>query len=247
MSHICCVHLAACDPTAGLDTLREAAATHKITVRLYYRVPAIPNIRGTSWRDVLVIAEGADGESIDAFIAALKSAASISAACQLYRRWAYSLPELPEERKSWGYDEWMAEAEREMEEWRALQQDGGASSSSSAPAIDAAIDVCDASDDADAAPRLLGPPGVKGAAFTDWKELVAKRLEKLNLDIGWDDVVLAAELNASAWSRRQRVAAEDDEPRKKRRPADSSNHSSTNAVDERIATLSVGSGTAPSL
>ena len=59
MSHICCVHLAACDPTAGLDTLREAAAIHKITVRLYYRVVA----NSASWRDVLVIAEGDDGES----------------------------------------------------------------------------------------------------------------------------------------------------------------------------------------
>ena len=189
-SHIAVLHVVACRATEGRSIAQEAARL-TLTVRMYYRGDG-----NESWQHIFVIAEGPSAD-IAMFIAWLKRRDTLAADSEqpalmtgvslLLRQWSYLLPALPTERTSWGYDEWMKEAERELQEYYEQQ---GQEAAEAGP-----------SEAAQAETRHLGPPGIKGAAYRSFKELIFNRLEKLGLGCDWNEVVTVAQLSAASAER----------------------------------------------
>lgn len=206
--HILVLHVVECRTTELRDTIAVHAARLELTVRLYYRVVAATDVEEATWRDVIVIAEGLCA-NIDEFVAVVKSRSSeaddggtpMRGASVLLRQWNYILPDMPAVRHTWGYAEWVREAERELEEWSAQNSgaDRGAPGGSTSSSSTAAAPL----------PRHLGPAGIKGATYHDWNELVAKRLTKLGLGCSWEDVVLAAQLSTASADRVEAPVQED--------------------------------------
>ena len=236
--HIVVLHIVACRSSEG-RVLAESASKLQLTVRLYYRVGA-----QNAWEDVVIVAEGRCS-AIDAFVSAVKSRdgtrdgdedapAHVRGVSLILRQWGYVLPtEQPTERAAWGYKEWMEEAERELREHAdglALErsdEDGRGDDAASAGELEQ---------------RHLGPPGMKGAAYKSWDELISQRLEKLGLGCSWDDVVLAAQLNSAMSQRSVEVdGADAGQAPKKRGRRDGAGASETRAtnLDGQMQDLSV--------
>lgn len=51
--------------------------------------------------------------------------------------------------------------------------------------------------------RHVGPPGLRGAEYHDIKDLASKRLAKLELGCNWDELLMAAQLNAVISNRKE--------------------------------------------
>ena len=111
--HICVLHLVDMSATDGLAVVRAAAERLKLTLRIYYRKAVEDE---ALWEDVLMVCEG-KGCSIDAFLCEVDGAwpAFMRGMCMLLRRWSYQLQEVPSERAHWGFEQWRALADHELQ------------------------------------------------------------------------------------------------------------------------------------
>ena len=208
--HIVVLHIVECR-ASDARFIAEQASSLQLTVRLFYRKEYTALI----WRDVIIVAEGECSE-VDEFIAALKSRCGdcrhqMRGVSLLLRQWSYTMSELPSERASWGYEQWMQEAEREQQQQQAEEGPSRAAAN--------ALPECEGLH------RHLGPAGVKGAAYTDMGELIAKRLHRLDLGCSWDDVLLAAKLSTAMATRSEPVTVPEEpvpgDMKKRSRPSQS--------------------------
>lgn len=176
MSHIAIVNIVRACRDVG-RTFSKMCQRLKLTARLYYRPTD-----DAAWIHALLIIEGT-APSVDAFIEDLRQAKdaesplTCSGVSTLLRQWSYTLAEMPAERHTWGYKDWLNEAARELHEL--------------GPAPPQELDTVSQLTVQD---RVLGPLSFKAAAFEDWDALIATRLEKLGLGCDWGEVVIAAQL-----------------------------------------------------
>jgi len=230
--HLAVVHIVEC-PASEQRLIAQEASANTLTVRLYYQIVQLTS----SWADVFLVAEG-DASKLDAFISSLKARESLEPATgdgevvmrgvsTLLRQWNYVLPEIPEDRARWGYAEWIAEADRETAGHAAQHRQNVAS-----PQLQ--LEACGG----EAELRHLGPPGIRGACYTDWKELISKRLEKLTLGCNWDDVVMAAQLSTAA-CRRERPESIGEPAETSKRCRGYAAHESTSAPSLSSTTLAI--------